>query len=397
MYRSQFMPQADAIGTLRFFPEAGSTIVDGGNAEWFRTGMAKVTTGYSTAASLENLKVSGLTGALGASVTIVSIATDGNGVFVACQQAGTSLYISTNGGLTWQTANSNLAGSFNAVSVAFGGDKFVCVGNSPSAISYSYATVANIVSSPTTAWTQNTQTTIGGGSGTADSVKIAYGGGKFVAIARSSGTTGAIGYSTTGTNFTAANTSQTLANASWPVYSASKWLIGSTNGTAGTTSTDGITWSNATLPVAISGSFTGSGTTFLINARYTSTNGSSWTDRGFFPGFTGYPVSTTFQNSAVHDGTRFILGCVGAPAIWWSTEGVDWKLRWLSATPTTSHIVCAANNKLLVVPTVAGSTCYYSTNFNVADYIGTGKTIWTGAQGVVTISTESSIGYVRIK
>lgn len=397
MYRSQFMPQADAIGTLRFFPESGTTIVDSGNGEWLRTGLAKTTSGYPTASALENLKVSGLVGAFGASIVVVSIATDGNGVFVACQNASTSLYISTNGGLTWQTANSNLAGSFNAVSVAFGGGKFVCVGNSASAISYSYATAANIVSSPTTAWTQVSQTTIGGGTGTANSVKIAYGGGKFVAIAGSSGTTGAIGYSTTGTSFTAANTSQALTNASWPVYSASKWLIGSTNGTTGTTSTDGITWSNATLPVNINGSFTGSASTFLVNARYTSTDGSTWVDRGIFPGFSGYPLSTSFQNSAVYDGTRFIIGTTGLPAVWWSTDGIDWKLRWLSTTPTTSHIVCAANNKLLVVPTVAGSACYYSTNFTVADYVGTGKTMWSGAQGVVSINSESSIGYVRIK
>jgi len=206
---------------------------------------------------------------------------------VAVASGGTQAAYSTNGGTSWITAS--LASSATWTAVAYGNSRFVAVSSGGTASSIS---------------TNGTTWSAGGAlpSSTTWSA-VTYGNGTFVAVAGNAGATTAAAYSTDGVSWTSA----TLPSANWTsvVYGNGRFVAVSQGGTSAAYSFDGITWTASTLPS--SGSWVkvryGQGTFVAIqgfsaatsNSIATSTNGVTWTARSLLS--TAAWTATAFGNA----------------------------------------------------------------------------------------------------
>ena len=206
---AELIRRVSPIGSMEYWAEAGATINQPDGSEWLRTGTVKSATGYTVAASLEHLKVSGVPVTLPAAVSAYQIATDGAGTFVVAYGSSSNLLVSTNGGATWGTVSHGLGS--DCYGVAYGGGVFVTACGTGTTASFASATPAAVTST----WTSR-----GTLSSALGNCRIFYGGGKFVAIPVSSA---AAAYSVSGTSWSDC----TLAHSSNgpAIWTGTKWLV----------------------------------------------------------------------------------------------------------------------------------------------------------------------------
>lgn len=387
------------VGSFSFFPESGSKIISTSGEEWLRSGVISSPSGYAIAAAIEEMKVSGVAQvALPASVSVTSIASNGAGTFVAAYGDTTNVLVSTNGGVSWSTVAHNVAGSTAVTGVAYGGGRFVVVGNSAAVIRFAYSTTGT---SFTTGATPGTIT-----SGSAGTASIAHdGSGLFLAAVTGTGNTAVTtvdGTSASSFVITGALTAPKVA------HNGTNWLVTSTTAGQYYTSPDGVTFTNQTGAAgAVSvGSVGGLFVSVPASgvAYYTSSTGatSSWTARSI-PGIAatwpsglqfGAAAKITYASGKLFVGIDSPSG--GSPVVMWTSDGLSWSRRWTSiAAPGASSgwIVGYDGTKAVFMPTTSSAVATYTADFATADFIGAAETC---AAGHVS-GSHYLVGYVRIK
>jgi hypothetical protein len=264
------------------------------------------------------------------------------------------------GALSWGAVDTDLS-YINAI--AYGGDKFVAVGDNGE-----IATSSN-----GTEWTDVDTSSFF--SGTPDINAIAYGGDKFVAV----GETG-IAYSSDGTTWTpVAGFSFTDINAI--AYGGeganAKFVAVGSDGIA--YSSDGTAWTEATTTFSNVGAIAYGGGKFVavLNQKTaSSTDGITWTDNG--------EVGPYFYNRSIaYGGGKFVIGGLdlsSQPSSTYSSDGINWAD--VSSIPdagpgSLSAIAYGGGRFVLIKTGMSTDTIFYSTN----------GTEWT----------ESSIAFKEIK
>jgi hypothetical protein len=390
----QFSSSAsDPIGTTRLFPGGFGTTITLGDQVWLAAGFAATASQYPAASQVPSLKIAPLIAHAGNANTVYQVATDGAGTFVATTNS-TNVYVSTNGGATWSTASANLGG-LNATGVAYGGGRFVAVGNGVGSIYASFSTNG-------TSWTAGG---VGGivasGTYTADSSRIVYGGTQFVGVA--GGASGGTNSGFTSANGTSASTFNLAAAVTDPqiAWNGSGYLIGGTN--AVYRSTNGSTWSSSSPSVfpattsygkrpivaGVNGVFVFGGQD--ANDYLSVDNGATWSRA------TGYAPGVSASNSQ--------LGL-------WSGNDEIVLLSYSSSGSGLGRTIYVSRD-LRNWRTYAFDTAYYSASLTGAFYDGTRfATLQSGGVvghycsninqaslvGVVTATVVgSSYSYVRIK
>lgn len=375
---------------------------------WLRTGVLESASTYTQAAAVEHLRVSGLAAVLPASITVYDYAHNGAGTWVVAYGDATNIARSTDDGATWALVAHNAGGAIS--SVAYGAGIFVAVGNNGTDFLAS--------SSPTGAtWTVRTGTAIT--TPTANTARVKYGGGKFVAAAAGSSATGAVMTSTDGTTWTTRNGSQAISSTVNLDYNGTIWLVLGSS-TAAMSSSDGITWTNRTAPVGSAGMLAANSTLFVCifgnapTSYYTTTDAITFTQR-FLPVNASTPAPRGFRVGPVvtYTGTYFIItspadGTGTSNALfYYSADGISgWKRRWMSAahSPNTNGQwrIGGYGTKLVALPSInanagaaASTSALYTSNFPAgADYIGSSAPfiVTSGASGLGSCAI-----YLRIR
>lgn len=390
MYRSQFLPQADFVGAMRFFPESGNSITFQDGSEWLKTGLVKNKTGYNIASITPSLQVLGIASTGTVPTGITDWAHNGSGTIVVVTGSdATNVHVSTDYGVTWSAVAHNL--TVAACGVAYNGTTWIVVGNDATTFKISSSTA------PTTTWTPRTSPTAFSG-GTSNTASAAWDvtAGKFVVVA-GGGTANFAAYSANGTTgWTAVNLATSLgANPVSVRASGSGAFVAVSQGTNTTQkSSDGITWTNGGTNIA------GSRLTYALGGFirvYSSINGyvykstdggTTWStisstntgEGGFGSGFT--PISGDAT-------TLMVIGKM--PSTWMiSSDGVNLSQKW---TRGAGYPIYLGGNKAI------DSDGYYTPDITGCDYIGTSKLIYTGSSMAVggNITTSSAVGYVKIK
>lgn len=392
MYRSQFMPQADAIGTVKFFPLMGSVMITPDGQEWLKTGLAKDKTNYPIAAATPSCQVVGNSAPSYTGGDILSSATNGTGtiVIVPTTGDGTNLWVSTNYGATWTTVAHNLAQP--AKSVAYNGTTWVVVANTSSNLVVSTST------NPASTWTlAGNVLTIQGGGASPNTASVCWDStnSRFVAVTAGGSVTNAAGYSSNGTTWTGVNLSIALNGTTSIAVNGSTILAccyGSGNvnksvngGTSWTTPASGGT--NLSNVVAASGKFFRTGSTTGI---YYTTDGVAWT-AGVITEAGVY--TNTDKQSLCSDGTSVFFSAASAKFIGSTTDGVTFTFKGANFNQASgSSIACGGTNKLFCYG--ASTTNLYTQNFNTCDYIGSVHAIY---HSTTTYTNQQLVAYVRIK
>lgn len=391
MYRSQFLPQADFVGSMRLFPESGNSITFQDGSEWLKTGLVKNKTGYNIASITPSLQVLGIASTGTVPTNIIDWAHNGSGTIVAVTGSDvTNVHVSTDYGVTWSAVAHNL--TVAACGVAYNGTTWIVVGNDATTFKISSSTA------PTTTWTLRTSPTAFSG-GTANTASAAWDttASKFVVVA-GGGTANFAAYSANGTTgWTAVNLATSLGATYVSVKASGSGAFVAVSQSSNVTqkSSDGITWTN--------GGTTGTSLSRLTYALggfirvYSSTNGhvykstdggASWTllastntgTGGFSTGF--IPIS----------GDATTLMVLGAVSNTWmiSSDGVSFIQKWHRSA---GYPIYLGSNKAI------SSLGYYTPDITSVDYIGTGKLIYTGSSssGGGNIVDSSAVGYVKIK
>ncbi len=237
----------------------------------------------------------------------------GGGLYVAAEQntgtSATGKFMYSSDGINW--TSSDAPADVSVLSLAYGNGIFVAVGqsfgySSPDAITWTARTVA-------------ARTWQG----------VAFGSGKFVAIALSGGATGQIMTSSDGITWAQSNTP---IDRPWSAitYGGGKFIAVarvSSDTQQIITSTDGLTWSIANSPSnqdwysvtfgngiwMASNKIGGTG----INALMVSTDAVTWTAKNL--GFTN-----TVQSVAFGSGIFVAMAAGSSPAAYWSMDGNSW-------------------------------------------------------------------------
>lgn len=394
---SDFRGGVFRVGDAMAVEERGESFPRGGEL-WLRTGALESAATYTEAASLEHMRVVGLAAVLPASITVYSYAHNSAGTWVVAYGDATNIARSTDDGATWALVAHNAGGAIS--SVAFGAGIFVAVGNDAANFFAS--------SSPTGAtWTVRTGTAIT--TPTANTARVKFGGGKFVAVAAGTSATGAVMTSTDGITWTTRNGSQAIFSTVNLDYNGTIWLVlGGT--TAAMSSADGITWTNRTAPVGSIGFVVANTSLFVCTfglaptSYYTTTDAITFTQR-FMPVNASTPAPRGFKVGPIvtYNGTYFIItstadGIGTSNALFYcSADGISgWKRRWLSAahSPNTNSLwmIGGYGTKLVAFPTInanagaaASTTALYTSNFpSGADFIGSSyvNIVTSGASGL---------------
>ncbi len=256
-----------------------------------------------------------------------SVAYDGIGKWVAVGGGlGNNIYYSTNG-INWTAVSGSPFGTGTGYSVAYGGGKWVAVGQDDSGSGNNIYYSSNGQNWTAVSGSPFGNSVFGGGK------SVAYdGSGKWVAVGNGSGSGNNIYYSTNGQSWTAAT-----ATASGPIFG--------TNGFGNSVAYDGIgKW------VAVG--FDSSGN----NIWYSSDGGVTWTAASGYP---GYGNSVAYDGSGKWVAVGFDDSGSGNN-IWYSSDGQSW-----AAAPDspftdggTGNSVAFANGTWVAV----GDGVYYSTN-----------------------------------
>jgi hypothetical protein len=282
-------------------------------------------------------------------------------------------------GVTWSTGTNALsaANSWNAVCcgdpAGNGNSVAVAVAASTRVLNYSYdcATwTANATGMPSTAvWTS-----------------LVFGEGKFVAVSTTSSTAAA--YSTDGITFTAA-TLPSSANWLSVAYDSVNGNFAAVSGgtsTAAAYSTDGTSWSAATLPSSGDWRCVAAGGGTLVALRYNSTAGAYSTDGGAnWTACNTLPVTGNWTSIAYGNGV-FVAVATGGTVALTSTDGIDWTQRVLPVSGNWSSISYSTSLKLFGAITNA-TTNGLATSPDGID--------WTG--GTLTSAAYTSVCETPIK
>lgn len=185
---------------------------------------------------------------------------------------------------------------------------------------------------------------------------VAYGNGKFVAVAES--TDNAI-YSTDGINW---ETTTLPSSLSWysVVYGGDKFVAVAANVTQAAYSTDGITWTKIVLPgVADSiaygnGRFVGVRFSPNIKTAIYSTDGISWKTSTL-------PKALPSTERIKFCNDRFVIVMYSTTDLLYSTDGITWNTKTLSDTTNRWVDVAYGDDKFVVVS--KSNSAYYSTDF----------------------------------
>lgn len=387
MYRSQFLPQADAVGSIRFFPPLGSNYITPDGQEWLKTGLAKDKTNYPVAALTHSCQVVGNSASTYTGGDIVASATNGTGIIVVVPLgAGTNVWVSSNYGATWATVAHNLP--VTATGVAYNGTTWVLVGNNASSLYVSTSTA------PTTTWTN--AGAVASSSATSETASVCWDGtnSKWLAIA-SGNSTNAAAYSSNGTTWTAVNLSTGLVGRTSIATSGGTTLAGCYGSGIIQKSTNGTSWTNATSTGTYAGNIVNASGKFFRVVSTTqltySTDGSTWTN--YAPTDVTFAVSGGNQQVICSDGTTLYALSSGSKYILTTTDGVNFKIKganWNNNYGTS--IASGGVNKIFAYG--ASTTNLYSTNMDSCDYVGTPVTSY---QHAITYSNSMLIAYLRIK
>jgi hypothetical protein len=175
----------------------------------------------------------------------VRTVTYGEGIWVAPYAGANDLATSTDGQtFTFQNNAMGVAPEWQAV--AYGNSIFLAIAQNSNASRYAIA--ATVAATPTTVWTAG-----GNLTASAEWTDMAFGGGRFVAISGSTTNSDLVNWTTNGVTWTAA-TMPSSDRWSSITYGTNKFVAVAGNSATTTTkaaySTDGSSWSAATLPGA---------------------------------------------------------------------------------------------------------------------------------------------------
>jgi hypothetical protein len=240
------------------------------------------------------------------------VATDGTRLVMVARNSLITLY-SDDDGVTWRNGGT-LPSSGEWSGVAYGGGVWVAVKRSSSAAAYSSDGIS---------WTAATL------PASVAWYAVAYGGGVFVATA--SGTATAA-YSADGITWSS-STLPTSGNWYGLAYGNGRFVAVRDSSTAAAYSTDGVTWNASTLPTSAKHQSAGFGNgLFLVPDETggnlaTSTDGVTWAS-------VALPMATAWRALTTHGGGVFLLLTAGVTGyLAYSFDAVTWKTVYLGGTP----------------------------------------------------------------
>lgn len=395
MYRSQFMPQVDPVGTIKFFPPMGTGFTVG-EKEWLKTGLAKDKTNYSEAAATLTTQVVGIYGdkhVTSGNPEIQSSATDGAGTIITINN-NTNVRISTDYGVTW--ANTAAVSVSTPTCIAYNGTTWIIVGNTAGNTQIQTST------NPASSWTALQTITYSPGNATADTASVCWDSvnSKFIIVMAGTSATEASLYSSTGAS--GSWTKVSLASAlngrtSIAAYNGTVIAGGYGNGVTQKSTNGGTSWTagnsgganHSNIVVASGKFFRIASTTSLV---YTTDN-TTWTTSTTVPE-TGFAVGN--WQTLVSDGTTLFFNANQAKYIGYTTDGVTFTVKptaWAANYGTS--IACMGVNKIFCVDNGgASSKTLRSVNVNTCDYVGTSTTFYNIG---TTYQNGYLVGYVRIK
>ena len=295
----------------------------------------------------------------------------GNGRFVVISESdssSTSRAVTTDGAVTWSVGSV----STGAVAIAYGLGRFVIVeGN-----------FSNSVASSTDGITWTTATLPANVDSTENNWRdIAFGNGRFVAIADNNAQTA---YSLNGTTWTSG---QLPVNADWRKVSYGNGVfLAVADGETAASSNDGVVWTSRSATVATatvtatnnddstawsSGTQATSGNWYGVgygNSKYVavrggslgvsySTNGgSTWTDA------TGLTTGSDDVRAVAYGGGTWVIPYYAGNDVMTSTDGISWTFQSNVLTATRNWSAIAYGNGTFVIIGESSSVAQYSSN-----------------------------------
>lgn len=394
MYRSQFMQQADPVGTIKFFPPMGTGFTVG-EKEWLKTGLAKDKTNYSEAAATLTTQVVGIYGdkhATSGNPEIQSSATNGSGIVIAINNS-TNVNISTDYGATWASASTSVV---SPSGVYYNGTTWILVGNNAGNIYVQTST------NPASSWTALQTITYSPGNATPGTASVCWDSvnSKFIIVIAGSSVTDASLHSPTGASgsWTKVNLAAALNNrTSIAAYNGTVIACCWGSGAIQKTTNGGTSWSSGvSIGVNASNIVVAGGKFFRIvstSSIASTTDGTTWTTSTTVPE-TGFAVDN--WQTLVSDGTTLFFNANQAKYIGYSTDGITFTVK--SANWTANYgtsIACMGVDKIFCVDNGgASSKTLRSVNVNTCDYVGTSTTFYNIG---TTYQNGYLVGYVRIK
>lgn len=376
---AELLRRVEPIGSMRFFPESGYTILQADGSEWLRTGLAKPAASYPVAAQCQALQIFGVAATGSGPTAVYGKASNGTGTVVVASGDATNIHVSTDYGATWAAVAHNLG--VNCVGVAFNGTTWVAVGNSATSFVISTSTA------PGSAWTLRTAPTAFTG-GTVDSASICWdaANGKFVAVARG-GTTNFAAYSANGTSgWTATNLSVAFTDKTYIAANGGN-VVAIGGAVTNKSSNGGVSWSTGT-GIGSSANLSVFGGVFVTGLYKSADNGASWQSMPSPSSASDFATSTGQSGDA--NATCYILG-TNNYQFWVTTDMATWRLVSPSAL-VFRPILPDSGNRLIAV---SGDMPRYTSNLFGADYVGTvRKQLSSGAS---TQTMYDPVAYVRIK
>lgn len=383
MYRSQFLPSAEPVGSMAFFQELGSGFTQYDGSEYLKTGLAKSTTGYDLAARSESTQVFGLPCTGNFPTTVKGYATNGTGTIVVADGDATNVRVSTNNGATWSNVAHNLATP--AVGVAFNGTStWVVIGNTTSAFKISST------SAPQTSWTARTPPS-SFSAGTADSASVCWDQTnlKFACVA-AGGTSNFAAYSSDGTSWTAISLSVSLSVKTSIAASTTGQLVAIGNGVSTNKSSNATSWSTGGNISSSSGGVIFALGTFMSvysdgsSARtiQTTTDGTTWTSST--PNITGSHTFLSSVFNASGNSSYVMVATVSGNVVFYTTNLTNWKIK--QTTTVTPIPLAVSSTKAFFV----SSSSKYTLDITSADYVGSSHVIFSS-------SSTNGVGYMKIK
>lgn len=393
------------IGSLMAAMDAGYRFRLADGSEWLRSGVVVPAGNYPVAASLPQLRAHIFTASVSTAPTagLTGIATNGSGTWVAAFGfVTTDVYVSTDDGVTWAIAASNLPFGKSPTDVCWTGTRFVCVGND--AVSrMCYATSPDGVT-----WTSAGSTTFTIGA-TENTARCSWNGTNVVAVCQSNRNDEGIFTSPTGLPGTWTARSPggvfTLNTTITLVTNSVGNLIQYTSSSANyCKSTDGgVTWSQGSFPEALNSAgntcpaaFTSAFTAWLDQTRYYySTDLTNW----------GVRRSMLTPSRALSSPPyRMPSGRVIVPAstfgdLLYSDDGLLWYKQGMSYSTTEdtsgfsgSDMLLAATSTRMVFGrfTANRKMAYAVTSMNASNGVGLGVSNSTASVG-------GSYLFVRVK
>lgn len=393
MYRSQFMPQADPVGTIKFFTPTSTSFMQG-DREWLKTGFAKDKTNYTEAAATPPCQVVGIYGdkyISSSAPEIAACATDGNGTIIIAAGTGT-LRMSTDYGVTWGATAT--VGVPAVTGIAYTGTTWIIVGNAASTIYIQTST------NPSSAWNALQSISYAPGNASADTASVCWDSvnSKYVVVFSSAAATEASLYSSTGAagSWTKVNLANALSGkTSIAAYNGVVIAGCFSNGTGQRSTNAGTSWSFVNTNgfgniVVASGKFFR-----LVSASSIvySSDATTWTTSTSVPDV-GFAYNTNMTLAS--DGTTVFFCANQAKYIGYTTDGITFTVKpaaWGAnygitiASMGVNKIFCVDNGGVI-------SKTLRSVNVNTCDYVGTSTTFYNLG---TTYQNGYLIGYVRIK